>query len=343
MTIQQGRFVCRYEPLTGDYTKVLYFFDDGDYQLKMIGTDVGEVSMGLASMTSGTEMTEWQANGIPMLKGGMIQLNLADGTYQADGNADGTFEMSGTLDERKTSAALAGLVLSRDELTLQTGQTAALGVSASPAGTMLPHVWWESSNQAVASVSDGAVTALAKGTAVITVHSEDFSAQCVVNVTGQEHSGETTDPTPGPTPEPDPAQKPDPIPAHQSKSDDSDDDDTAAARRGGMQLMNSAYLGEGSWSFDSVSGSWSCKKPDGSLLKSCWAFLNGRWYLFDPAGKMLVNWVLVQGTWYCLGQDGAMLTGWVKTGEKWYYLGEDGAMLTGRRLIDGVWYDLDGE
>lgn len=110
-----------------------------------------------------------------------------------------------------------------------------------------------------------------------------------------------------------------------------------------MQLMNPAYLGEGSWSFDSVSGSWSCKKPDGSLLKSCWAFLNSRWYLFDPAGKMLVNWVLVQGTWYCLGQDGAMLTGWVKTGEKWYYLGEDGAMLTGRRLIDGVWYDLDGE
>ena len=349
VTMQQGRFVCRYEPLTGDYTKVLYFFDDGDYQLKMIGTDAGEVSMGLASMTSGTEMTEWQANGIPVLKGGMIQLNLADGTYQADGNADGTFEMSGTLDERKTSAALAGLVLSQDELTLQTGQTAALGVSASPAGTMLPHVWWESSDEAVASVSDGAVTALAKGTAVITVHSEDLTAQCVVNVTGQEHSGETTDPAPGPTPEPDPvqkpdpAQKPDPIPAHQSKSDDSDDDDTAAARTGGMQLMNPVYLGEGSWSFDPASGSWSCKKPDGSLLKSCWAFLNGRWYLFDPAGKMLVNWVLVQGTWYCLGQDGAMLTGWVKTGEKWYYLGEDGAMLTGRRLIDGVWYDLDGE
>ena len=347
VTMQQGRFVCRYEPLTGDYTKVLYFFDDGDYQLKMIGTDAGEVSMGLASMTSGTEMTEWQANGIPVLKGGMIQLNIADGTYQADGNADGTFEMAGTLDERKTSAALAGLVLSQYELTLQTGQTAALGVSASPAGTVLPHVWWESSNQAVASVSDGAVTALAKGTAVITVHSEDLTAQCVVNVTGQEHSGETTDPapgpTPGPTPEPDPVQKPDPIPAHQSKSDDSDDDDTAAAQTGGMQLMNPAYLGEGSWSFDPASGSWSCKKPDGSLLKSCWAFLNGRWYLFDPAGKMLVNWVLVQGTWYCLGQDGAMLTGWVKTGEKWYYLGEDGAMLTGRRLIDGVWYDLDGE
>ena len=347
VTMQQGRFVCRYEPLTGDYTKVLYFFDDGDYQLKMIGTDAGEVSMGLASMASGTEMTEWQAHGIPVLKGGMIQLNIADGTYQADGNADGIFEMAGTLDERKTSAALAGLVLSRDELTLQTGQTAALGVSASPAGTMLPHVWWESSDEAVASVSDGAVTALAKGTAVITVHSEDLTAQCVVNVTGQEHSGETTDPTPGPTPgptpEPDPAQKPDPIPAHQSKSDDSNDDDTAAARTGGMQLMNSAYLGEGSWSFDPASGSWSCKKPDGSLLKSCWAFLNGRWYLFDPAGKMLVNWVLVQGTWYCLGQDGAMLTGWVKTGEKWYYLGEDGAMLTGRRLIDGVWYDLDGE
>ncbi|MFR5295718.1 MAG: leucine-rich repeat protein [Clostridium sp.] len=235
VTMQQGRFVCRYEPLTGDYTKILYFFDDGDYQLKMIGTDAGEVSMGLASMASGTEMTEWQANGIPVLKGGMIQLNLSDGTYQADGNADGTFEMSGTLDERKTSAALAGLVLSRDELTLQTGQTAALGVSASPAGTMLPHVWWESSNQAVASVSDGAVTALAKGTAVITVHSEDLTAQCVVNVTRQEHSGETTDPAPGPTPDPTPGPtpEPDPIPAHQSKSDDSDDDDTAAAWTGG--------------------------------------------------------------------------------------------------------------
>lgn len=165
------------------------------------------------------------------------------GTYQADGNADGTFEMSGTLDEIKTSAALSGLVLSRNELTLKTGQTAALGVSASPAGTMLPHVWWEGSDEVVASVSDGAVTALAKGTAVITVHSEDLTAQCVVNVTGQEH--------------------------FQSKSDDSDDDDTAAARTGGMQLMNPAYLGEGSWSFDPVSGSWSCKKPDGSLLKSC--------------------------------------------------------------------------
>ncbi len=70
-------------------------------------------------------------------------------------------------------------------------------------------VSWESSDPAVVSgTSGGEVTALAKGTAVITARVGDEAVTCTVTVADEDS---TT--TPDPDPEPEPEPKPDPKPS----------------------------------------------------------------------------------------------------------------------------------
>lgn len=72
--------------------------------------------------------------------------------------------------------------LDRDSLALTVGERAQLTAAAEPEGTALA---WTSSDPAVAAVDDsGAVTALAAGTAAITVRAGEASAACLVRVEG---------------------------------------------------------------------------------------------------------------------------------------------------------------
>ena len=57
----------------------------------------------------------------------------------------------------------------KTELSLEPGQTAKLKASLTPADATYKYIFWESSDEAVATVSDsGLVTAVADGTATIT-------------------------------------------------------------------------------------------------------------------------------------------------------------------------------
>ena len=72
------------------------------------------------------------------------------------------------------------LSLDQDSLTLTVGNSARLSATVEPEGTAFT---WTSSNPAVATVDDsGTVTALAAGTATITVRTENASAACLVRV-----------------------------------------------------------------------------------------------------------------------------------------------------------------
>ena len=73
-------------------------------------------------------------------------------------------------------------------------------------------------------------------------------------------------------------------------------------------------------------------------MVTIWAKIGGKWYYFDPDGKMLANaWHYTTPYWYYLKSDGSMATGWQEVGGKWYYLrkatdlarmgGKEGAML----------------
>ena len=80
---------------------------------------------------------------------------------------------------------VTGVTLDVAELALQVPATATLTATVAPADATDNTVVWTSDNEAVATVAEGVVTAVAKGTATITVTTVDgnFTATCVVTVT----------------------------------------------------------------------------------------------------------------------------------------------------------------
>lgn len=76
--------------------------------------------------------------------------------------------------------AVTGVSLNKNALTLPVGDNETLVATVAPDNATNPKVKWTSSNTAVATVKDGKVTAVAHGTATITVTTED-----VVTATGQ--------------------------------------------------------------------------------------------------------------------------------------------------------------
>ncbi len=97
-----------------------------------------------------------------------------------DGNYTATCEV--TVD---IPVAVTGVVLNKNYTTLTAaGQTETLTATVNPSDAANKNVTWESSNTSVATVADGVVTAVANGTTVITVTTEDgeFEATCEVTV-----------------------------------------------------------------------------------------------------------------------------------------------------------------
>ena len=80
---------------------------------------------------------------------------------------------------------VTGVTLDVAELALEVPATATLTATVAPADATDNTVVWTSDNEAVATVAEGVVTAVAKGTATITVTTVDgnFTATCVVTVT----------------------------------------------------------------------------------------------------------------------------------------------------------------
>lgn len=86
------------------------------------------------------------------------------------------------------------------------------------------------------------------------------------------------------------------------------------------------------------------QKADGSLVKSQWYRILGKWYCFDDEGYMVTGWKKDGNNWYYLNSEGTMETGWLLDGTKWYYLDEDGVMKTGWFMANpGQWYYLNAD
>lgn len=79
--------------------------------------------------------------------------------------------------------ALKGISVSPTSLTMDIGETAKVTIKYNPENaTVIPPAVWSSSKAAVASVSEGTVTAVAAGVATITVKVGDYSASVEVTV-----------------------------------------------------------------------------------------------------------------------------------------------------------------
>lgn len=77
------------------------------------------------------------------------------------------------------SSAVTNLSISPGGLNLEPGETGEITATISPTGAPIR---WTSSNPTVATVSDGVVTAVANGTAIVTATAGTFSVACTVTV-----------------------------------------------------------------------------------------------------------------------------------------------------------------
>lgn len=104
--------------------------------------------------------------------------------YGAEAVDDGNVT-SGEVSIAVTPAKIAvtGITLDKSELTLTVGETGTLTANVDPENATDKTVTWTSSNESVATVVGGTVTAVAAGSATITAKVGEYSATCTVTVT----------------------------------------------------------------------------------------------------------------------------------------------------------------
>ncbi|MGZ4135036.1 MAG: S-layer homology domain-containing protein, partial [Tumebacillaceae bacterium] len=105
---------------------------------------------------------------------------------------NGAFTATATVNVYLASVAVTGVTLNHSTLKLTAGDTETLTASVHPENATNQNVTWTSSNNSVATVdATGKVTAVAAGTAVITVTTADggFTATSTVTVQAKSHGG----------------------------------------------------------------------------------------------------------------------------------------------------------
>jgi hypothetical protein len=93
------------------------------------------------------------------------------------------------------------------------------------------------------------------------------------------------------------------------------------------------------------SGQWWYADNPNSYIAGRWALIDGRWYVFDQKGYMIVGWFKQGPDWYYMNPaDGAMLSGqWLKLDGVDYYLTKSGVMAKNVYILtDGIYYKVDG-
>lgn len=89
---------------------------------------------------------------------------------------------------------------------------------------------------------------------------------------------------------------------------------------------------------------WRLLKDDGTFASSQWALLNGKWYVFDNNGYMILGMYRINNVQYYFNKDGSMATGWILYVNMWYYFDPiTGAMKTGWIKLEDKWYYLRGD
>jgi len=112
-----------------------------------------------------------------------ITVTTADGNYTASAAV--------TVEEKKQEEIkVTGVTLDKNTDTLKIGETLSLTATILPENATNKNVTWKSSDVSIATVSSGVVTALSKGTATITVETEDGKYTDTVTVIVKEIKNE---------------------------------------------------------------------------------------------------------------------------------------------------------
>lgn len=149
------------------------------------------VSLAFQSLGSPIELAAgtWYTLAFKTLKAGNTTVSIwqkfvYDSSY-AEITTTATDTVTFTITEPSTNVPVTGVTLNQTELPLGVGSSSTLTATVAPDNATNKAVTWSTSDEAVATVADGVVTAVAEGTATITATTVDggFTASCAVTVT----------------------------------------------------------------------------------------------------------------------------------------------------------------
>ncbi len=187
VTNEYGRFVVVYRSLTGEYAKILYLNEAGSCDLKLNSVEDGLVSY-TSAKAENTESIGF-AN-IPAEKGDRIEIKADEEQNAVRISAlESGEEPTETLISLEPVAAgqekedVTGITM-QETAELQPGESLILSPVITPSDATYKSVQWFSSDESIADVRSGVVTAKSTGSAVIICVTDDgsFKAECRITV-----------------------------------------------------------------------------------------------------------------------------------------------------------------
>lgn len=351
-------YYCIYNPLSDDYDKYIYYSEDANYNVRIIGNELGLADCSVSRVTDEGTISEFYFENMEIDNGTVINL---DGISQEGVDYKVTNlndeETSNSMDSRKVDKiSTLSISLNTNLLELEVGEKQLLTVSFSPVNATNQKVAWDSSDDAVVSVnSDGVITAMKTGTAVVTVSQGNLEQTCKITVKGQSTeykidysldggtiSGNLTNYTVDTLP----ITLKNPTRNGYTFEGWTGSNGTIPQKNVTIEKGTTGNLSyTANWKRNTSSNNGSNSNNNSSsddrdddnnfLPINTTTSLSGKW-IQDKIGWWYKNadssypankWQFINGKWYFFDKAGYMVTGWILSNNKWHYLDTNGAMM----------------
>ncbi len=177
-----------YQPLDDDYVKYIYFPENKGYSLKCIGENLGLVDCTVSSITDEGNMKQIFFKNIEVDKGTEASINSVSlNSKSVNVLSPDTGKTKEHLFETSSGyVAVENLLLSDIYAELEKGTKKLITATITPVNATNRKLVWVSDNEKIAKVnSDGVISAISEGTAIIKASVDGKQVSCKIIVTNR--------------------------------------------------------------------------------------------------------------------------------------------------------------